>query len=225
MNALADAKMADYLKEHFIATYLKVGTFRIVNGQKQGGNVASYFCRSDGAVIHAVAGPVNARTLLREARWALEMRKAALTFATQLATGEVDSERYAAHIRKAHEERLRVEHRVRWANLPEVNGNPPADQFPVPQGVSRPVQVHWLLAHFALAPIDDIYPIVWQQVLREKLSSLPVAQCLTLRWRASGLLAARLLGSSRAAALCLWVCGSRTETGTGGGTPWGSADS
>jgi hypothetical protein len=46
-----------------------VGTFRIVNGQKQGGNVASYFCTPDGRVLHLIAGPVDGDTLIREARW------------------------------------------------------------------------------------------------------------------------------------------------------------
>ncbi len=54
--------------DNFESTYQKVGTFRIVNGQKQGGNVASYFCLSDGTVIHAVAGPLNARQYLQELR-------------------------------------------------------------------------------------------------------------------------------------------------------------
>ena len=34
MNALADETVASYVGEHFIATYLKVGTFQIVNGNK-----------------------------------------------------------------------------------------------------------------------------------------------------------------------------------------------
>src|SRR5258707_516154 len=67
-----DEKVAEFVNEHFIATYLKVGTFQIVNGQKQGGNVVSYFCLGDGAVLHAVPGSVNARTFLSEARRASE---------------------------------------------------------------------------------------------------------------------------------------------------------
>ena len=33
--------------------------------------MASYFCLSDGTVIHAVAGPVDARQFLREPYWPL----------------------------------------------------------------------------------------------------------------------------------------------------------
>ncbi len=157
MNALASDPVADFVNEHCVATYLKVGTFRIVNGQKQGGNVASYFCLPDGSVLHAVAGPVDARKFLSEARWAVETRKSALTLSTKLTTGEIDPQKYRNHVQQAHRERFRVE---------------------APQGAprSRPGQVHALLMTNPLMSIDEAYPIVWEQVLNEKLSGLPVAQ-------------------------------------------------
>jgi hypothetical protein len=177
VNALANDKVAEYLNEHFVATYLKVGTFRIVNGQKQGGNVASYFCLPDGAVVHALAGKVDANELLREARWALETRKAALTLSTKFATGDVNLEKFASHIRKAHEERLRDETGYR----PPILAKQPKGKQSValPQRVRelpRAGQVYWLLANQPLVPIEEVYPIVWEQVLGEKLSGLPVAQ-------------------------------------------------
>ncbi|MFQ5731712.1 MAG: hypothetical protein ACE5KM_07140 [Planctomycetaceae bacterium] len=45
-----------------------------VNGklQKNGGNVASYFCTPDARVIHAVGKPVSGKRLLKEARWAVD---------------------------------------------------------------------------------------------------------------------------------------------------------
>ena len=53
--------MGDYLNRHFVSAFQKVATFQIVNGaQKQGGNVASYFCTPEGRVLHAIAGPVDA---------------------------------------------------------------------------------------------------------------------------------------------------------------------
>ena len=55
-----------------MSAHQKVATFRVAAGQKQGGNVAAYFCTPDGLVLHAVAGPVGADTFLREARWANE---------------------------------------------------------------------------------------------------------------------------------------------------------
>ena len=44
MGALTDEKVGEYLNEHFVSSFQKVGTFRVVGAQKQGGNVASYFC-------------------------------------------------------------------------------------------------------------------------------------------------------------------------------------
>ena len=78
MNALADPEVGKYLNEYFVSAFQKVGTFRIVGRQKQGGNVASYFCAQDGRVLHVVAGPVNAATLLKEARWVVETVKKSL---------------------------------------------------------------------------------------------------------------------------------------------------
>ena len=72
-------RWVDIIGENFEATHQKVGTFQIVAGQKQGGNVASYFCLSDGTVVHAVAGPLDAHQFLREAKWAIEVRKLAMT--------------------------------------------------------------------------------------------------------------------------------------------------
>ena len=90
MNALADPRVAKHLNDNFICTYMKVGAFKIINGQKVGGNVASYFCLWDGSVIHAVPGKVTADTLLTEARWAHDARKYARTRSTAMSTGDVD---------------------------------------------------------------------------------------------------------------------------------------
>ena len=49
-----------------MSSFQKVATFKIVGGNKQGGNVAAYFCAPDGRVLHCVAGPVDAATFLRE---------------------------------------------------------------------------------------------------------------------------------------------------------------
>ena len=64
MNALANPKVGEYLEKYFVSAFQRVGTFRIVGKQKQGGNVATYFCAPDGRVLHAIAGPVNADTIL-----------------------------------------------------------------------------------------------------------------------------------------------------------------
>ena len=36
-----------FVNEHFVSSFQRVATFRIVGGQKQGGNVAAYFCAFD----------------------------------------------------------------------------------------------------------------------------------------------------------------------------------
>lgn len=106
MNALADPAVGKYLNEHFVSAFQKVGTFRIVGRQKQGGNVASYFCAQDGRVLHVVAGPVNAQTLLKEAKWVVENVK------TSLAENAKSGASFKSQFRKAHAERLRKEHRL-----------------------------------------------------------------------------------------------------------------
>jgi hypothetical protein len=105
VNALANPEVGKYLNEYFVSSFQKVATFRIVaGGQKQGGNVASYFCAPDGRVLHVVAGPVDAATLLREAKWVVETTKQAM------AQSKGDGAAFKTYFRKAHAERLRREH-------------------------------------------------------------------------------------------------------------------
>ena len=105
MNALASPEVGKYLNEFFVSSFQKVATFRITaGGRKQGGNVASYFCAPDGRVLHVIAGPVDAATMLREARWVVETAKAAMT------ENKGDGAAFKVHFRKAHAERLRREH-------------------------------------------------------------------------------------------------------------------
>ena len=69
--------MARYLAANFVAAHQQVGSFEVVNQfgklQKNGGNVASYFCDPAGRVIHALTGPASAEELLAEARWAVAL--------------------------------------------------------------------------------------------------------------------------------------------------------
>ena len=162
------------MNENFVCTYLKVGTFQIINGQKVGGNVASYFALSDGSVIHAIPGQVNGNKMLAESRWAYETRKAALTHATNLTTGSVDLKRYTDQIKKSHMERYHMETHGAWGG----GSNKQMLTIPqsMPRNTSQQAQAHWLLAREPLVKMDRVYPIVWEQVLKEKLSTLPVAQ-------------------------------------------------
>jgi len=103
VNALANPEVGKYINESFCSSFQKVGTFRIVGKQKQGGNVAAYFCAPDGRVLHCVAGPVDAATMLREAKWVVDNA----TKAIKEAKG--DGAKFKAYFRKAHAERLRTE--------------------------------------------------------------------------------------------------------------------
>lgn len=166
MNALADPLVAEYLNENFVSTYLKVGAFQIIGGQKVGGNVASYFCVPEGGVLHAVAGKTDARTLLKEARWAMDIRKSAYAFSTDPETGAVHLKKFAKQISSAHTERYHAEGRMIWGEktLPAT----------MPRGATQQAQTHWLLAKNPAGRLQDIYPTVWRQILNERLSDLPV---------------------------------------------------
>jgi len=104
VNALADPKVGAYVDENFCCAFQKVGTFRIVGKNKQGGNVATHFCAPDGRVLHTIAGPVDAGTFLREAKWVIETAKKAIE------TSKGDGGAFKAYMRKAHADRLRAEH-------------------------------------------------------------------------------------------------------------------
>jgi hypothetical protein len=174
---LSDDAVGRFVADNFEATHQKVGTFRVVNGAKQGGNVASYFCLSDGTVIHAVAGPLDARQYLQELRWAVELRK--------LAAGEAggDVVKYRTVLRKGHLERLAAEPGLRLPahTLPVliagVRPVPSANEIRTPTGraLGTQAQVHALLAYYPLPKLQQLYPIVFEDVLKEKLSTLPVA--------------------------------------------------
>jgi hypothetical protein len=157
VNALSDEAVGKYLNDQCVCSFQKVGTFQVANGQKTGGNVASYFCLPDGAVLHVVAGPVNAATLLREARWVVETRKLALT------TSHGDYDKYAAVFGKAHAQRLQQDHHVKLDHKK-------------PRGLSQQAQVHWLLAGRPLVKVEEIYETVFEKILGEKVSTLPVVE-------------------------------------------------
>lgn len=105
MNALSNPKVGEYLEEHFVSAFQKVGTFRIVGPgkQKQGGNVATYFCATDGRVLHAIAGPVNADTMLREARWVVDTARKGIE------ASKGNGGTFKAYLRRAHADKLRQE--------------------------------------------------------------------------------------------------------------------
>jgi hypothetical protein len=121
VNALANPQVGKYINENFVSSFQKVATFRIVGKQKQGGNVAAYFCAPDGRVLHCIAGPVNAQTLLREAKWVVETTERAMKEA------KGDGAAFKAIFRKAHAEKLRTEHGL---VTEAITFDPPEDQDP-----------------------------------------------------------------------------------------------
>jgi hypothetical protein len=158
---LANAEVGNYLNGNFVATYQKVGTFTINGGQKQGGNVASYFCTPDGRVLHAIAGPVNAEVLLREARWVVETSKM-----TALDSGRSEVRR-RAFWRKAHSDRLKNEHQVDFSQLGRLTQR---------LQLENTGKVHLLLATAPLPRLEQVYKLVFEKILDEKVSTAPVVQ-------------------------------------------------
>jgi hypothetical protein len=121
VNALADPKVGEFIDKYFVSSFQKVATFRIVGKQKQGGNVASYFCAPDGRVLHVVAGPVDSATLLREAKWVVDTTKKAIE------TSKGDGAAFKAELRRAHAAKLRSEHGL---VVEAVTFDPPDAQDP-----------------------------------------------------------------------------------------------
>jgi len=119
VNALANAQVGKYINEYFVSSFQKVGTFRIVNKQKQGGNVACYFCAPDGRVLHAVAGPVDANTMLREAKWIVDTCKNGID------TSKGDGGKFKVFLRTAHAQKLAKEHGL---SVEPVTYDPPEKQ-------------------------------------------------------------------------------------------------
>jgi hypothetical protein len=155
VNALANNEVGKYLNTYFVASYQKVGTFRIVDSKKQGGNVAAYFCSPGGQVLHALAGPVSAALMLREARWVIETHKLAIL------EGQDAPDRLKAFFGKAHADRLWQEYGMRV----DDPGQPPTGLL---------AQVHLLLATAPNTSLGRIYRYVFENILQEKLSTNPV---------------------------------------------------
>jgi hypothetical protein len=103
VGALNNDEVGKYVNEFFVSSYQKVATFQIVNGNKQGGNVAAYFCAPDGRVLHCVAGPVDAATFLKEAKWVVDTAKAAIK------ESKGNGAKFKEMLRKAHAEKLKAE--------------------------------------------------------------------------------------------------------------------
>ncbi len=172
MNALADERVGDFVNEHFVSAAQKVGTFRIVNGEKQGGNVAGYFCRPDGTVVHAIPGQVNARTFLSEARFAVELDKLARL------NGDKDALKQKLTVADEHRKRVKVRQPAVSTDLDGELlgvGGWNADVFDAKfGGLNALTQASAVLMHNPLPKLERVYPFVWEKILKEQLNVSPV---------------------------------------------------
>jgi hypothetical protein len=180
VGALAQKDVGDYLNKYFVASYLKISTFTIAaNGQKQGGNVAGYFCTPDGRVLHAVVGPVSGRKLLEEARWVQETWKLA----------EMQEVKTVAQLqtlyRAAHLERLAKEFQITLPQdqLPALEPDMGLDavgrayvNLLLSRSGYQQAKVHLLLAAFSAPKIARVYVTVFETILGQEISTTPVVQ-------------------------------------------------
>jgi hypothetical protein len=161
VSSLANEKVGDYVNTYFVSSYQKVGTFRVVDGEKQGGNVASYFCTPNGQVLHVVVGPVSAEVLLREARWAVEMHKLAVLECRN------NVARRKAFFRRVHTLRLLREHNY------DIRATAKRSQRPALAGQGK---VHRVMALYPLLYIGQMYKHIFEKVLNERVSTAPVEE-------------------------------------------------
>lgn len=164
MNALANAEVGKFIEKYFVSSFQRVGTFKIVGKAKQGGNVATYFCAPDGRVLHAIAGPVDAATMLREAKWVVETAQDAI------AKSKGDGTAFKAIFRKAHAEKLRSDYGL---VVQPITYDPPAgDEQPGALSYRDPTG-RPLAPVLPAPPIDG--PDVKFRLAQERAANLPTA--------------------------------------------------
>jgi len=175
VNALANPEVGKYLNEFFVSSFQKVATFRIVGKQKQGGNVASYFCAPDGRVLHCIAGPVDAATFLREAKWVVQTTEKAMKVAKN------DGAAFKAYFRKAHADKLKAETGL---VVQPVTYDPPVDQDPKSALTYRDPTGRPLAPKLPPPPIDgpDVHFRALQLAEGKAAGAAPIADRGGRRW-------------------------------------------
>jgi hypothetical protein len=176
VSALSDENVGKYMNRHFVSSFQKVAAFQINGDQKNGGNVAGYFCSPEGFVLHAVAGPVDANVFLREARWANE------TLNLAVMENHKTVSQMQTFFRKAHLARLQNEYGIHLpaSRLPaQTNATPHSLGKLLDQNIGLRLnnqgKVHLLLAVAPLPRIDQVYQVVFEKILNERVSTNPVA--------------------------------------------------
>jgi hypothetical protein len=168
IGTFADPELGRYLNDQFVTAAVRVSS----HPADRGGPVVSYFCRPDGAVLHAVVGPVGAREFRREAGFAVELYAKA--------AGRTDQELVAARhaVRDCQFDYLPDGYRnsLSKAWLPRLDPpEPMSDRVlrlrggtPAPQE-----QVTFLIVAHPLAPVEDLHRVVWTKVLGQSATDPP----------------------------------------------------
>jgi hypothetical protein len=200
VNALADSKVGEFVNKHFVASFQRVGSFKIDGKQKQGGNVATYFCAPDGRVLNAIAGPVDAKALLEEAEWTVEKTQEAIS------KSKGDADQFKALLRGYHADRLLEKYNARVTpilkdqSMQDLNtalayrdsaGRRLAPILPLPpienarevRKLPNSAKVHQLLAAHGAAKIESLFGAVFQGILNEKVTTKPVEIKTPFPWR------------------------------------------
>jgi hypothetical protein len=200
VNALADRKVGELVNKHFLASFQRVGSFKIEGKQKQGGNVATYFCAPDGRVLNAIAGPVDARTMREETEWTIQTTRDAIR------ESKGNADRFKGLLRKAHANWLRDKYDARVTPILRDQGGqnletalayrdkdgrklapvlslPAIENKEEAKSLSNLGKTHQLLAAHAGAKIEQIYGAVFQGILNERVTTRPVQTNTPFPWR------------------------------------------
>jgi hypothetical protein len=200
VNALADRKVGELVNKHFISSFQRVGSFKIDGKQKQGGNVATYFCAPDGRVLNAIAGPVDAKTMREEVEWTILKTREAIKQSKR------DADTFKALLRTYHAERLSEKYGTRVTPIlkdqamqdletalayRDADGRKLAPVLPLPpiknKGEVRELpniaKTHQLLAAHAGAKIELLYGAIFEGILNEKVTTKPVQIKTPFPWR------------------------------------------
>jgi hypothetical protein len=200
VNALADRRVGELINKHFIASFQRVGSFQVAGKQKQGGNVATYFCASDGRVLSAIAGPVDAQTMRDEVEWTVQKTREAIK------ESKGNADKFKALLRTYHAERLQEKYNARVTPIlkdqagqtletalayRDRDGRKLAPVLPLPpienpgevRSLSNLAKTHQLLAAHAGAKIEQLYGAVFEGILNEKVTTKPVQVKTPFPWQ------------------------------------------
>ncbi len=183
-QALAKPEVGDFLSKHYIAVHDKVGTFTVnvasdgKTPNRDGGNVAAFFCTPSGYVIHAVAGPRTSEAFLAEAKWATAVYTQILkdTGRNSLLPPADRISRVASALKQAHSDALEL------LNNPNADGpaaelvrHTPSSDSKLKgleaAGRKQREQVHRLFKSKAFEPLATVGPEVYSQILGEKVTA------------------------------------------------------